>query len=130
MRTLITALALVLAISVPSFAQTTVPSPIPPTTRIAFDHDGLNTTGYKLKVDTGEPTIVATTPLAGSPGSLTIAFPALTPGVHELTVSAFNADGEAASDIFTVRVTVVPAKPLNLRLAAGLQTAAPNGTQQ
>jgi len=99
------------------WAQTPVPSPTPATTRIAFDHDGVNTDGYKIKIDTAEPVaLVAECAGTGEARTCTAPFPALTPGQHSLVIIAFNAAAEAASDPFLVTVFVQPAKPLNIRI--------------
>lgn len=110
---------LVLVLAVPGIAraQTPVPSPTPATTKLAFDHDGVNVSGYKLQVDAGEKLpVVATCTGEGSVRTCEIPFPALTPGPHTLVVIAWNLAGEAASDPFAVTVVVVPTKPVNIRI--------------
>lgn len=97
------------------WAQTPVPSPTPPTIKLGWDHDGINTDGYKLSID-GTVTVITPTCVAGTPRTCEIPFPALTPGNHTILVIAFNAAGEAASDPFLVTVFVQPAKATNLRI--------------
>jgi hypothetical protein len=98
-------------------AQTPVPSPTPASTRLAFDHDGVNTDGYKLAIDGGVSTVVvAACAVVASVRTCDVPFPALTPGAHSLVVLAFNAAGEAASDPFAVVMFVQPAKAVNLRI--------------
>lgn len=97
-------------------AQTPVPSPTPPTTYIAFEHDGVNTDGYRLRVDDVTTLVTPTCTGVAAERLCTIPFPALTPGNHTLWVIAFNAAGEASSDPFPVTVFVQPAKPANIRI--------------
>jgi hypothetical protein len=98
-------------------AQTPVPSPTPATTKLAFDHDGVNTDGYRLKIDAAAAVaITPTCAVVGSVRSCDIPFPALTPGAHTLIVIAWNIAGEAQSDPFAVNVIVVPAKATNIRI--------------
>ena len=99
------------------WAQTPVPSPTPATTRIAFDHDGVNTDGYRIKIDTAEQVaLVAECAGTGEARTCTAPFPALTPGQHTLYIIAWNVAGEASSDPFMVSVVVVPVKPGNIRI--------------
>lgn len=109
------AFALVVGVATAS-AQTPVPSPTPPTTRLGFDHDGVNTDGYRLKVDDVTALVTATCTGVAAARTCEIPFPALTPGNHTLWVIAFNAAGEAASDPFPVTVFVQPAKATNIRI--------------
>lgn len=102
----------VLAIPVLCHAQTDVtPSA---TTRLTWDHDGVNVDRFELKVD---GLVTTTIPFRFElDGSYDTPFPALTPGVHQIIVSACNITGCAESDPFMVRVVVVPAKPSNVRI--------------
>jgi hypothetical protein len=97
-------------------AQTPIPSPTPPTTKLGFDHDGLNTDGYRLKVDDTVTLVTATCTGVNQARTCEIPFPALTPGAHTLWVIAFNTAGEASSDPFPVLVFVQPAKATNIRI--------------
>jgi hypothetical protein len=98
-------------------AQTPVPSPTPATTMIAFDHDGVNTDGYRIKIDAAAATaITPTCAVVGAVRTCEIPFPALTPGAHSLVLIAWNIAGEASSDPFLVTVVVVPVKPVNIRI--------------
>lgn len=124
LRTLLLALLAVVALAVPSFAQTQIPvqSPVPATTTIRFEHDGIGTDGYKLQVDATAPVTIATTtitaPVAGMDGTFQTAFPALTLGTHDLVFFAYNADATSpGSEVLRVRVFVKPNPPKNPRLA-------------
>lgn len=98
-------------------AQTPVPSPTPSATRLAWDHDGVNTDGYRLKVDAAAAVdVVATCAVVAGVRTCDTPFPALTPGAHTLLVIAWNIAGETASDPFLVNVIVVPGKAGNLRI--------------
>jgi len=108
---------LVLLLALPVSAQTPVPSPTPPTTRLAFDHDGVNTDGYKLQIDSQAAAVVtATCAVVSAVRTCEIPFPALTPGAHTLVLIAWNIAGEAASAPFAVTVVVIPAVPVNIRI--------------
>lgn len=74
------ALTLLLAAVARAEAQTQVPSPTPATTRIAWDHDGLNTDRYELVVDGKVTDLGKLTPANGT--TYEVPFPALTPGPH------------------------------------------------
>lgn len=96
-------------------AQAQVPSPIPATTRLAFDHDGLNTDRYELVVNAQAPVDLGRlAPVTGQ--TYEIPFPALTPGQHTLLVRACNISGCAASPPFPVSVIVQPSAPSPLRI--------------
>jgi len=112
MRFLLTC-ALVLLASAAA-AQTQVPSPTPPSTKLAWDHDGVNTDGYKLVVDGAATDLGKPAPVTGQ--TYEVPFPALTPGTHTLIVQACNLAGCASSAPFPVQVVVVPAAPGALRI--------------
>ncbi len=97
-------------------STTIVPSPTPTTTRLMWDHDGLNVESWKLHLDATEEPI---TPTKEAAEAWSIPFPALTPGEHVLKVSACNIGGCGTSDPFAVKVVVIPAKPSALRVAVG-----------
>jgi hypothetical protein len=112
-------IGLVLLIVASARAQTPAPSP-PGTTRLAWDHDGLNVATWELVIDANAP--VTVTPTALAPGQWAIPFPALTPGAHTLVVRACNVAGCTASDPFAVTVVATP-NPFpgggNLRIVPG-----------
>lgn len=86
-------------------------------TRLAWDHDGVNVERFEIKADGA---LVATVPFVFQQnGTYDAPFPALTPGNHSLVVAACNIAGCADSDPFLVRVVVVPAKPINVRISSG-----------
>lgn len=117
MKTVLGALCLALVLgSVPAVAQTPVPSPTPPATKLSWDHDGINTDGYRLKIDDVTSVVVATCAVVNAVRTCDTPFPALTPGTHTLWVIAFNAAGEASSDPFLVSVFVQPTKPTGIRI--------------
>lgn len=101
-------------------AQTPVPipSPVPATYKLSWDHDGVNVASWKLTIDGTDQAITPTGPTNGDDWE--VAFPALTPGNHTLTVSACNISGCGTSDPLSVRVVVVPARPTGLRITGGL----------
>lgn len=98
-----------------SRAQTPVPSPPPATLRLAWDHDGINTDLFKVLADG----VVVTDNIPST--ARAVAFPALTPGNHSLTVQACNLAGCSSSAPLLVVVVVMPAPATNLRL----ETVAP-----
>lgn len=112
-RLLLAATLLLLLLPVLAHAQTDVTPG--PTTRIYWDHDGVNVERFEVKID---GVVNATIPFAfEQSGTYSTPFPAITPGVHQLIVSACNTAGCADSDPLMVRVVVVPAKPSNIRIA-------------
>lgn len=116
-RILLMAVACVLGVATMAVAQIPVPSPTPAATKLAFDHDGVNTDGYKLQVDGGEKVaITPTCAVVGAVRTCEVPFPALTPGNHTLTIIAWNIAGEASSDPFVVTMVVVPGKATNIRI--------------
>jgi hypothetical protein len=112
-------LLIALLLLVPALASAQVPFPTPPTVKIGWDHDGVNTDGYALFVDGTRTVIVATCTGTGAARTCDTPFPAMTPGVHVLKVAAFNAAGEAESAPLTVTVFVKPGDPGNVRIIIG-----------
>jgi hypothetical protein len=102
-------------------AQHPVPSPVPPTYKLTWDHDGINVSQWTVTIDDGLASGVVPTPMGGACAldgticSWQIPFPALTPGTHTLRVSACNVAGCGVSEPFAVVVVVVPGPPVNLR---------------
>lgn len=110
---------LLLSLASSAHAQTTVVMPVPSQTRLAWDHDGLNATAFRVydsaallkEVAIGGPDLVAIT------GGFHTSFPALTPGVHDIYIAGVNVDLEGErSDVLRVRMAVVPNKPNNPRI--------------
>ena len=99
-------------------ASAQIPVPAPDAGVIlAWDHDGANLgpgfdpSGFQLIVDGRmvSPSIPS--------ADRSVPFPALTPGVHDLTIRAFNAASASdSSNVLSVRVFVGPAAPTNFRL--------------
>lgn len=97
-------------------AQTQVPSPTPATTRVMWDHDGINTDRYLLIVDGGTPTDLGKPTPTGQ--TYSTAFPALTPGTHSLVICAENIAGRACAAPLSVAVVVVPTTPTQVRIGS------------
>lgn len=115
-RRLLLCAALLVLMAAPAVAQTDVPNP-PGTTKLVWDHDGLNVTAWKLQIDAEPWTTITPTPPANADGlGWWVAFPALTPGQHSLKVSACNIAGCGVSDPLVVNVLVIPTKPTGLRV--------------
>lgn len=97
-------------------AQVSLPSPVPTTTRLCWDHDGVNLDGFSIyldatpKVDAMKPVPVGTT--------YCIPFPAMTPGSHSITITAYNVKGESAkpAPLTLTLIINVPAIPSNIRI--------------
>jgi hypothetical protein len=123
MKNWIVALCLLL-IPALGFAQTPnkkVGYPVPPSTYIGFDHDGINTETYGIIIDGGPRTVVNPVRLGPVAGSATLyeyefPFPPMTPGLHTFTVDACNFAGCGVSDPFVVELVALPGRPSNLRL--------------
>lgn len=80
--------------------------------RLAFTHDGANTTRYELKIDTGPPVIVVATPFPNVPGDFTVPLPPLPAGVHTITLSACNVEACAPGSL----IVGIPKAPSIFRL--------------
>jgi hypothetical protein len=95
---------------------------------VAADHDGLNTTGYRVYVDGVK--VGNDVPLSQlASGAVTISgLVAPGRGQHSLQVAAFNEDWETKSDpfVFTVKKQP-PGKPGNTRILIAV-TASENGS--
>ena len=94
-------------------AQVSVPAPTPSSYRLAWDHTGANVDGFALYIDSARQDLGPVIPVVGV---YSIAFPALTPGVHTLEVRAYNLAGESGPATLLVTVVVIPADPGNLRI--------------
>lgn len=97
-------------------AQTQVPSPTPPSTRIYWDHDGVNTDRYLLIVDGGTPADLGRPTPVGQ--TYSTPFPALAPGTHQLVICAENVAGRSCAAPVSVAV-VVPTLPTAVRIGTG-----------
>lgn len=110
LRAPLLALALLLAAPLTAAAQTTI---IAGQTPLYFDHDGLDTTGFELCVDT----LTACTPITatrmGTTNVWTFIAPAtLVRGDRVLRVRAVGPGGTSdPSDVVTFRAVVKPGKP-------------------
>lgn len=114
-------LAVLLALAVPVSAQTPCSVNCVLTAgqsyTAVYDHDGLNTTGYRFYIDgTKVGTDIPMSALQS--GSVTVpALVAPTRGTHTVQMGAFNQDFETKSDPTTfTTVLSAPKKPGNLRL--------------
>jgi hypothetical protein len=120
-RTLVVAVVVMLAglllLAPVAGAQTPVPSPTPATIMIAFDHDGVNTDGYRIKIDAAPAVAIAPTcAVVASVRTCETPFPAMTPGNHSFVLIAWNAAGEASSPPFLVTLFVAPTAPTTIRI--------------
>lgn len=111
------ALCILLASVARAEAQTQVPSPTPATTRILWDHDGINTDRYLLIVDGGTPVDLGRPTPVGQ--TYSTPFPALTPGTHTLVICAENVAGRSCAAPVSVAVVVVPTTPTAVRIGTG-----------
>src|SRR3990167_2149710 len=95
---------------------------------LQFDHDGLNTTFYRLSIDgavVGGDRLKAAV-LTGTVGTIPVA--GLTAGTHTLIVSAHNTSASTASAPLGVTPTLPPpTAPSNLRIVIQV-TVAQDGT--
>ena len=116
MRQIVTCILAWVVVAGVGWAQTPVPSPTPATTKLCWDHDGVNLDRFDLTIDAGVAASVGKPVPVGT--LYCVAFPALTPGTHTLVVSACNVAGCAASAPFPVSVVVQPTPPANLRIVS------------
>lgn len=95
--------------------------------KLAFEHDGLNTTGYRYYVDGVK--VGADIPLSALvSGTATFDAPALARGPHVLGVTAFNQDSESAPFALAVIAKLpAPNAPKNLKQVITI-TIARDGT--
>jgi hypothetical protein len=115
LRTSIVAVALALA-PVAAFAQAQV---VGGQTVLMFDHDGLDTTGYELCVDTLTACTPITVTQVGTTNVRTFVAPVtLLRGDRVLRVRALGPGGTSdPGDAATFRVYVKPGKPGNVRVS-------------
>lgn len=120
-------LALSLSISRPATAQVVCPNPctidVGKSFSFAADHDGVNTTGYRVYLDgvkTGPDLLVS----ALQAGAITVTLTAPARGSHALQLAAFNLDQETKSAPLTlVTRSPAPTAPTNLRITIVAQIA-------
>lgn len=98
-----------LLLSVPALAQTN-PVPASQPFTVAFDHDGVNVTGFQCVLD-GKP-LGAVLPSTGR----ACAIPGLAVGPHTIVVESVNAFGKTGSPSLTATAGVPPNGPTNLRI--------------
>ena len=122
MKFLLTTVALLIALMMPTLAQAqTQDVTNPGATKLAWDHvadwDAVGVTGFKLYVDTVTIGLDLTATRVGD--HYETPFPAITPGAHQLAVTVFNDAGESPrSNVLFVRLVVVPSGPTGLRIIA------------
>lgn len=118
------AIGLVAWLAGTAWAQTSVTG----AERLGWDQAASDVTvlGWLVSVDEGAAVEVAATCEAAGLGQWTCAaaFPAMTPGVHEVRVAAYEDVGEtrlqsAWGEPLLVRLVVVPAVPTALRVVPG-----------
>lgn len=86
--------------------------------QVAWDHDGLNTTGYAIIVD-GVRTDLQMTPVcSGTPRTCLVSAPSTinTVGSHTIVVEAYNTNGKTESEPLSITVFVLPSVPSNLKV--------------
>lgn len=97
---------------------------------LSADHDGKNTTAYRVYVDDAQ--VGADIPVSALAGGTltTAALPALTEGTHAVRLAAVGPGGETKSDPLPITVTVAaPSKPTNLRITAVVSIGADGRVQ-
>lgn len=117
-RPLLACLFLLVATS--AAAQTQLPSPLPSTCKVQWDHSGIDVQRWEIKID-GSLWTAATTPTQ-SGGTWTVTpCPTLSVGTHTMTVAACNVAGCATSPAFNFRLVVLPLAPTNARMTGDQQ---------
>jgi hypothetical protein len=126
MKRLLFVVTILALFAAPLFAQTAPPTvTVGQGFKIAADHDGVNTAGYRLYVDSAKVGVdIPLTALAA--GTVTVDVPAIaTRGAHALQLAAYNADAETKSDPVAFQAVLAsPSKPKNIRLIVILAMAA------
>ena len=90
-----------------------------------FDHDGANTTGYRLFVDNNKSGADLPMTARNAAGVVTFTVPALTRGAHTIALSAFNQDAESARAAVSVQAKLpTPGTPKGLRIVLKVTTSA------
>jgi hypothetical protein len=97
---------------------------------LSADHDGVNTTAYRVYVDDAQvgPDIPVS---ALANGTVTTSpLPALAEGTHAVRLAAVGPGGETKSDPLSIVVTLPPpSKPTNLRITAVVSIGADGRVQ-
>ena len=90
---------------------------------LAFDHNGVDTTGYRLFVDNVK--VGADLPVSAlQAGSASFNVPGVGPGPHSIRVTAFGPGGETSSAALTFTVPQLPpTAPTNLRITLAVSIA-------
>lgn len=102
-----TLLAVSLTFPCQGLAQSVVPSPPSPTSRVLWQHDGTGVTWFEVRVDDEVDARIE----PGDPppdGRYVAPLPLMVPGLRTLTVAACNPQGCAASAPLTVLVVSAP----------------------
>lgn len=118
-------LVCVLLLARPVAAQTVCPNPCTlvqgTTFGVMADHDGINTTGYRLIVDGAQSG--ADMPMSALAGGVVTVANLTVParGTHTIQIAAFNPDWSIASDPLSFASKMkAPGKPSNSRLFTAL----------
>ena len=107
-RFLRVAVAVVLgALPAASSAQQVVPSPPSPTSRVAWQHDGVGVQWFEVRVD-GQPEARVEPGAAPPDRHHETPLPLMVPGLRTITVAACNDSGCATSAPLQVRVVSGP----------------------
>ena len=127
MRTLTSTILAFFMLTVSASAQTTVTNPT--ATKLQWTHDGVGlrgepSPGFRIYItDQGSVQLgQVDVPFVDTVPNFEAPFPAMTPGLRNLYVTAFNAFTESTpSNIVSVRLVVITA-PTNFKLAGVLRT--------
>ena len=127
MRKLTTLAIILFAFALPAAAQEPVPEVgAGAAFSIAFEHDAVDTTGYRIKID--DVQVGPNVPLTAlQDGTATIEIPGVAAGTRVLTVEAFGPGGVGSASLKFFAKPAAPSAPLNLRI---IITADENGVLQ
>lgn len=106
---------LVLLVAASAAAQTQLPSPLPSTCKVQWDHSGIDVQRWEVRVDGSVWTSAPAPTQSGTVWTVTPC-PTLSVGAHTLVVAACNVSGCNVSSPFSFRLVVVPLAPTNARM--------------
>lgn len=94
-------------------------TPILPSWKLEFDHEGTPDDSYSLVLDNGEPIpfVPIPNPVEGHPHQKKIEFPSMTLTEHVIAVRVCSLAGCVVSDGFAFHIAVIPQTPTNLHAA-------------
>lgn len=92
-----------------------LPSPLPSTCKVQWDHSGLDVQRWEIKLD-GVVILASATPTQSGTTWTVTPCPPMAVGTHSLTVAACNVAGCGTSLPYAFRLVVQPVSPTSVRM--------------